>query len=99
MGNNHDPQQENTIWPPAPSLLPPQSPEPKPLLIRIPLWQVVFIDFGISLLLSGFAYLRLSMGHHAISWVDIAAEGLIPGVAIFGTHLWVRHVLLGRTSK
>ena len=99
MSNNNNPQQEDNIWPPAPSLLPPKTPELKPLLIRIPLWLVVCIDVGVSIFLSSFAYLRLSMGHHAIHWADIATEGLIPGMAIFVAHLWLRSVFLKRNPK
>lgn len=67
-----------------------------PLLLRIPLWQVVFIDIGVCIFLSGAAYLRLRMEHHAIHWADIGAQGLIPGMAIFGVHLWLRRVLFAR---
>ena len=100
MSNNDNPQQENTVWPPAPSLLPPKPPEPKPpLLARISIWLVALIDIGGIIFLSGFAYLNLWVGHKAIHWVDIAADGLIPGMAIFVMHLWLRSVLLKRNPK
>ena len=100
MSNNYNPQQEDTVWPPAPSLLPPKPREPKPpFLARISIWLVVLIDIGGSIFISSFVYLDRSMGHHAIHWVDIAAEGLIPGMAIFVMHLWLRRNLLKRNSE
>jgi len=96
MNNNHDSQQEDIIWPPAPSMLPPKVPEPRPLLLRIPLWQVVLIDIGGCIFLSGAAYLRFSIEHRAIHWAEIAAEGFIPGIGIFVMHLWLRRVLFAR---
>lgn len=91
-------QQEDGIWPPTPSLPPPMKLAPKPLVVRISVWLVVLIDFGVSSLLVGLAFLRLSMGHNTIHWADTVAEGLIPGILLFGVHLWVRHFFSKRSE-
>jgi hypothetical protein len=62
----------------------------QPLIIRISVWMVALIDLAVSVFLSGLAYLRLHQIHHVTPWFDIVMEGLAPGSAMFGLHLWLR---------
>ncbi len=90
MNDGRQTQQEDIEWPPSPSLPPPRRLEPEPLLIRVSVRMVAFIDAGVSVILSGLAYLRLPKGHNLPYWSDIVAEGLVPGLFLFGVHLWLR---------
>lgn len=97
--NNNETQQENTMWPPIPSLPPPERVKPKPLLARIPIWMIALIDIGVGIILCGLAYVRLWASRPLIHWDEVAAEGLISALTMFGAHLWVRHVLLKQNPK
>ena len=60
---------------------------------------MVLVDLGVCIVMSGVTYLRFLVEHRPIHWPEIAAEGFIPGTAIFGVHLWVRRVLSERNAK
>jgi len=60
---------------------------------------IALIDIGVGVILCGLAYLRLWARRTLIHWDEVAAEGLMSALTMFGAHLWMRHVLLKRNLK
>ena len=95
MDNNNltEDTEDGRVWPPPPSLLPPVSAQPKPLMARITIWMAALIDMGTGLVLSGFSYLWSELSHQPVSWRDVIAQGSLLALTLFIVHLWARRKL------
>jgi len=86
-------EEDDTIWPPPPSLSSPSLQPQEPWLARLPIEMVILMDIGIGLFFSGSEYLHLWSVDKPISRHDVVAGGVVPGLSFFGMHIWLRFKL------